>query len=280
MTNSNQGFLPMGLLKFLLYPFSQVYGVITRIRNSLYDRGLLKSTSFALPIIGVGNLRVGGTGKTPMVEYLIELLSPERKVATLSRGYGRKSVGFRMADPEDNAQTIGDEPYQIFLKFRQKVAVAVGEDRVGAIPEIISRLPDVEILLLDDIFQHRALQSAERAVSLDSKDPLAHFALGRVHTLQGEFESAIAELEKSLELNPSNARAHFGLGMALHWSGRASESLPRFETAIRLSPHDPLMWAFENMVGSAHIHLDDYEQAANWCRKRLNWKLDFMTQRR
>ncbi len=113
----------------------------------------------------------------------------------------------------------------------------------------------------------RALRSAKRAVSLDTKDPLAHFALGRVHTLQGEYEPAIAELEKSLELNPSHARAHFGLGMALLWCGRAADSLPRFQTAIRLSPHDPLLWAFENTVGSAYISLDDFEQAVDWCRK-------------
>ena len=113
----------------------------------------------------------------------------------------------------------------------------------------------------------RALQSAKRAVSLDTKDPLAHFALGRVHTLQGEYEPAIAELEKSLELNPNHARAHFGLGMALIWSGRAADSLPCFQTAIRLSPHDPLLWAFEDMVGNAYFHLNDFEQAVHWSRK-------------
>ena len=96
----------MGLLKILLYPFALLYGAIADIRNLMYDKGMLKSISFDMPVLGVGNLRVGGTGKTPMIEYLVELLSTERKVATLSRGYGRRSVGFRMAGSEDDAKSV------------------------------------------------------------------------------------------------------------------------------------------------------------------------------
>ena len=149
----------MNPLRFLLFPFSVLYGLITGLRNYFYDRGFFKSTNFELPVIGVGNLRVGGTGKTPLIEYLIELLAPDHKVCTLSRGYGRKTSGFRLAKDLDNARTIGDEPYQIFSKFRKNASVAVGEDRILAIPEILTRLPETQVLLLDDIFQHRSVRS-------------------------------------------------------------------------------------------------------------------------
>ncbi len=148
----------MNPLKFLLWPFSIVYSGITHLRNLLYDWGLVKSTRFELPIIGVGNLRVGGTGKTPMIEYLIRLLGTEFRICTISRGYGRKSSGFILATTRDNARTIGDEPYQLLLKFKENVAVAVGEDRVLAIPEVLSQLPDTQILLLDDVYQHRSVR--------------------------------------------------------------------------------------------------------------------------
>ena len=118
-----------------------------------------------------------------------------------------------------------------------------------------------------EIAVDRALRSAQQAVLLDDKDPLAHYALGRVHTFQGDFERAIAELEKSLDLNPNHGRAHFGLGLALYWCGRAAESLPYFQRAIRLSPHDPLLWAFENMVGTTYFHRREYDKVVEWSRK-------------
>ena len=113
----------------------------------------------------------------------------------------------------------------------------------------------------------RAYEAAQQAVALDDKDPLAHFALGRVYTLQGQFEPAIAELRKSLELNPNSARAHFGLGFALHWCGRAGEALVHCKHAIRQSPNDPLRWAFEDMVGSICLVLGEHEQAIEWCSR-------------
>ena len=113
----------------------------------------------------------------------------------------------------------------------------------------------------------RALGSAQQAVLLDDKDSLAHYALGRVYTLQGKIEPAIAELKKSVDLNPNYGWAHFGLGLALHWSSRAGDSLAYFQTAIRLSPHDPLRWAFENMIASTLFHLGEHDQAVEWCRK-------------
>jgi len=111
------------------------------------------------------------------------------------------------------------------------------------------------------------LRSGNRAVSLDDKDAFAHFALGRINTLQGDFEAAIAELEKALNLNPNLAIAYYGLGIALHWSGRAREALPLFHKAIRQSPSDPLLFGFEVIIGAAHIQLGEHVEAVKWCKK-------------
>ena len=104
----------MNVIRKILFPFAIMYGWITSIRNIFFDKGILKSDTFNLPIIAVGNLSVGGTGKTPQIEYLIRLLSDKYKVATLSRGYKRKSEGFILADSSSNARILGDEPFQFF----------------------------------------------------------------------------------------------------------------------------------------------------------------------
>lgn len=144
----------MILLRILLFPFSLIYDAVTELRNRMYDRGLKPSVRFEIPIISVGNLSVGGTGKTPMIEYLICLFR-EHKIATLSRGYGRKTRGFRIAGPADDAQTLGDEPIQLYKKFGKDVTVAVGEERALAIPLILQDHQEIQIILLDDAFQHR-----------------------------------------------------------------------------------------------------------------------------
>jgi tetraacyldisaccharide 4'-kinase len=145
------------MLRLLLFPFSIIYDLITRIRNHLYNIGQKPSFRFEVPVISIGNLNAGGSGKTPMTEYIIRLLSTNHKLATLSRGYKRRSKGFRIANNSDNASTIGDEPYQMFLKFGGNVVVAVGEDRAYAIPNILQEQEDIEAILLDDAFQHRAV---------------------------------------------------------------------------------------------------------------------------
>lgn len=146
----------MILLRILLYPFSVLYDLGTRVRNYLYTAGLKRSQSFRVPVIAVGNLSVGGTGKTPMVEYLIRLLKTDFKVATLSRGYGRNTQGMRIANASDSALTIGDEPFQFYSKFNDEVVVAVGEKRALAIPLILKETA-TNLVLLDDAFQHRAV---------------------------------------------------------------------------------------------------------------------------
>jgi len=139
----------------LLYPFSLLYDFATRLRNWMFDVRLKKEVEFSIPTIVVGNLSMGGTGKTPFVELLIRLFSEKYKICTLSRGYGRKTKGFILADDISSATQIGDEPFQIYSKFGHKINVAVGEERILAIPEIIVQKPDTEAIFLDDAFQHR-----------------------------------------------------------------------------------------------------------------------------
>ncbi len=148
----------MILLRKLLFPFAILYGFITSLRNYLFDKGILKSYSFDIPVIAVGNLSVGGTGKTPQIEYLIRLLTPKYKVATLSRGYKRKSEGFVLADASSNAEILGDEPFQYFKKF-PNIQVAVDADRRDGIEQLLSQKEKPEIILLDDAFQHRKVKA-------------------------------------------------------------------------------------------------------------------------
>ncbi len=145
-------------MKVPLYPLSLLYDGITRSRNRLYDRGWFRSFASDRMLISVGNLSVGGTGKTPMVEYLLRLLQPHYPLATLSRGYGRKTRGYRLAGPEDNALSLGDEPFQYYRKWRGMVPVAVGEDRVMAIDQLLDAQPQVKLILLDDAYQHRRVR--------------------------------------------------------------------------------------------------------------------------
>jgi tetraacyldisaccharide 4'-kinase len=132
-----------------------LYDAITRLRNHLFDSGLKPSFEFETRVISVGNLAVGGTGKTPMTEYLIRILCKDFKISTLSRGYGRRTKGLRFGSSDDTATTLGDEPYQLYRKFNHQVTVAVGEDRAFAIPNILQQFPETEIILMDDAFQHR-----------------------------------------------------------------------------------------------------------------------------
>ncbi|HSI69130.1 MAG TPA: tetraacyldisaccharide 4'-kinase [Gillisia sp.] len=147
----------MSKLRKILLPFSLLYGGVMAVRNILYDRGILESSSFSTPVICVGNLSVGGTGKTPMIEYLLQLLLPKYRLATLSRGYGRKTKGYLELKGNEQAEQVGDEPLQFKVKFPQ-VHITVDEDRRNGITHLISaHQPD--IILLDDAFQHRKVKS-------------------------------------------------------------------------------------------------------------------------
>ena len=160
----------MRLLSALLFPISVLYGTVTFVRNKMFDCGILPSEKFDVPVICVGNLSVGGTGKTPHTEYLAQLLSARYRVAVLSRGYKRKSKGFVLADERTTARELGDEPYQIRRKFPD-IKVAVDADRRNGITRLM-QLPDEEkpeVIILDDAFQHRYVKPTLSLLLTDCK---------------------------------------------------------------------------------------------------------------
>lgn len=152
--------------RILLFPFSLIYWLGIVVRNFLYDKKIFRSASFGLPLICVGNLSVGGTGKSPMVEYLVRLLKDEFPVATLSRGYKRRTKGYVLANEKTNALDIGDEPMQFHQKF-PGIAVAVGEERMEAIPQLLHDRPETQVIILDDAFQHRAVKAGMNILLTD-----------------------------------------------------------------------------------------------------------------
>lgn len=148
----------MKLLRFLLFPLSLLYDLVTSVRNSLFDKGIFKETSFEIPVIAVGNLNVGGTGKTPQIEYLIRLLKIQYSLAVLSRGYKRKTKGFLLLNASHTATDVGDEPLQFFQKF-SNISVAVDADRVHGVQQLLQLEPSPEVVLLDDAYQHRKIKA-------------------------------------------------------------------------------------------------------------------------
>ena len=149
-----------------LQPLSWFYSLGVRFRNTLFETGFLKSRSFSIPVISVGNITVGGTGKTPHVEYLIRLLQDHSRVAVLSRGYKRKSHGFQIANESSTARTIGDEPFQMKQKF-PKVIIAVDKNRVHGIEALNQKYQDIDVILLDDAFQHRYVKPGINILLVD-----------------------------------------------------------------------------------------------------------------
>ncbi|MBC7851407.1 MAG: tetraacyldisaccharide 4'-kinase [Chitinophagaceae bacterium] len=145
-------------IRILLFPFSLVYGLLVWIRNKLFDKNVLTVTSFNLPIICVGNLSAGGTGKSVMVEFIVRHFQHKIPLSILSRGYKRKTTGFALADDKTTALEIGDEPMQFRLKFPD-ITIAVGEERLVAIPQILHDRPHVKLIILDDAFQHRSVKA-------------------------------------------------------------------------------------------------------------------------
>ena len=164
----------MKYLRWFLLPFSLIYGLVVLLRNWFYDAGLFKSREFNMPVICVGNLEVGGAGKSPMTEYLVRLLKTDNQLATLSRGYGRKTKGFLTATAAATATEVGDEPAQFKHKFPE-VTVAVCEDRVTGIEQLQT---SHNLIILDDAYQHRALKPGFNILLFDYNklfDP--HFVL-------------------------------------------------------------------------------------------------------
>lgn len=156
--------------RWYLYPFSVLYHLVTGVRNIFYHIGLMKSTSFRVPIINVGNLSVGGSGKSPMVMYLAEFLSKNFKTGVLSRGYGRKSKGYYITNYDSNFRTVGDEAMQLFERFRNKFVIGVCEDRVFGAQKMIADM-ELDALLLDDAYQHRAIKAGFNILMTDYHQP-------------------------------------------------------------------------------------------------------------
>ena len=170
MESKNILYYIFSVVRLLLYPFALMYGAIVWIRNRGYDAKFFSSISFSLPVITVGNLSTGGTGKTPHVEYLIRLLQYRFRVATMSRGYKRHTQGFLVADANSNALRIGDEPMQYHMKYPELV-VSVAEERMIGIPALLQRRPDVDVILLDDAYQHRSVKAGLTILITDYSRP-------------------------------------------------------------------------------------------------------------
>lgn len=154
------------VIKILLYPLSLIYGFAVNIRNKLFDFNILKSKEFRIPVISVGNITVGGTGKTPHVEYLVELLSADYKIAVLSRGYKRKTKEFTIAGENTPVSFVGDEPWQIKEKYPE-ITVAVDSNRARGIEKLLQAVPDIDVILLDDAFQHRYVKPGVNILLID-----------------------------------------------------------------------------------------------------------------
>ncbi|MDP2336906.1 MAG: tetraacyldisaccharide 4'-kinase [Bacteroidota bacterium] len=161
------------MFKLFLYPLSAIYGLIISIRNFLYDYKIFQSTEFEIPVISIGNITVGGTGKTPHTEYLVELLHKQFRVTTISRGYKRKTKGYQEVEVSSLASAIGDEPLQIKTKFSD-VQVVVDEKRVHAIKKIQDQDPSLlpDVILLDDAFQHRSVSAGTNILLIDFNRPI------------------------------------------------------------------------------------------------------------
>ncbi|MFC2152823.1 tetraacyldisaccharide 4'-kinase, partial [Bacteroidota bacterium] len=159
------------ILSPVLFPLSLLYGLVVNIRNRLYDYRIFKSNQLNIPLITVGNITVGGTGKTPHIEYLVDLLKSDFKVATLSRGYKRKTKGFMLATKESTDREIGDEPKQIKQKFPE-IEVAVDANRTNGINNLTKLNKELDVILLDDAYQHRKVTANLSILLIDYSRPI------------------------------------------------------------------------------------------------------------
>ncbi len=180
------------LIRFLLLPFSLLYGLGVSIRNFLYRKNLLLSVEFNIPVISVGNLSIGGAGKSPHIEYLVRLLNSHLNIAVLSRGYRRKTQDFQHAVPQSTVYDIGDEPLMFFRKFPD-ILVAVSESRALGIPQILKHSAEVQVVLLDDAFQHLSVKPGLNILLTDYHLPFTRDILlpsGRLREWRSAYQRA------------------------------------------------------------------------------------------
>jgi tetraacyldisaccharide 4'-kinase len=195
-------------IKIILTPLSWLYGSVTSVRNLFYDQNIFHTEKPKQFTISIGNLTVGGTGKTPMTEYLVRLLSPIRKTAILSRGYGRKTKGFVLANHHSTANDIGDEPKQYFEKFGEQVSVAVCEKRVEGANQLLQLHPEISLILLDDASQHRAIGQDLKLLLNDYNRPFYEdlpFPAGRLRETRNGAKRADAIIVTKCPENISEA---------------------------------------------------------------------------
>lgn len=179
------------IITYLLTPLSWVYGAVTWVRNKLFDIGVFKEEHFDIPTVCVGNITVGGTGKTPHVEYIANILSNEYNIAVLSRGYKRKTKGFVLANSKSTPEQIGDEPMQIFQKLGTQLKVAVCENRSEGIKQLQKNFPNLDLILLDDAFQHRWVKPKVSVLLTDFSRPFYNDKLLPLGRLRESAHAAI-----------------------------------------------------------------------------------------
>lgn len=177
------------ILTGVLTPASWVYGGIMWVRNKFFDNDIFKEKKYSVPIVGIGNLTVGGTGKTPFVEYIVSHLASEYKIAILSRGYKRKTSGFVLATDRSTPEQIGDEPMQIYRKFGQIAKVAVCEDRRKGIEKLLENCPEINLIILDDSFQHRWVKPKVSILLQDYHRPMYEDKLLPLGRLREQYNS-------------------------------------------------------------------------------------------
>lgn len=228
----------MFLVRILLFPFAVLFDGLTRLRNLLFELGLKPSASFDIPLISVGNLSVGGTGKTPMVEHLIRLLVARGfSMATLSRGYGRTTKGMRLANSSDTSASLGDEPFQLFQKFKQHAIISVCEERAVAIPFLVDQYPELQAIVLDDAFQHRAVKPGFSMVLTDYASPFYKDFL----MPSGRLREARKGSERADLIVVTKCPEHIGEEemMTMEHEIRKYAHRPVFFTTIRYGTPDP-----------------------------------------
>lgn len=199
------------ILTYILTPFSWLYGMVTAVRNWMFNVGILKEEKFKVPVVSIGNITVGGTGKTPHTEYIVENLSEIYNTAVLSRGYKRKTRGFIVANAHSTPESIGDEPLQIYNKYGSRIKVAVCESRRKGIKELLRLYPDLQLIVLDDAFQHRYVKPKVSVLLMDYNRPIYTdhlLPLGRLRETQHQINRAdmVIVTKCPANLNPLDFR--------------------------------------------------------------------------
>ena len=273
--------------RFLLYPLGLIYGTVATVRRWLYRIGLLEAYQAPIPTIGVGNLSVGGTGKSPHVEYLVRLLSEHYKIATLSRGYKRKTKGFVLAndiDPQElSAEMIGDEPLQFFTKFPH-IKVAVDEKRKDGIQQLLQRFPDLQYIILDDCYQHLQVKPHLNILITEYQTPYAKdypLPAGRLREFRSAAryadivivskcpadmtEAQCSEMAQLLKLQDYQqlffTTMHYGELVALNECGKQHQLTPQTEVVVLTAiahPEPMVKYLSEKFKIIHHYHFADH----------------------